>query len=193
MAKYCRFLTKLKIMKNTSKKTAVIGLVLFSAISFFVFGNVGNVADNETLRTQIRYNADEAGVILTDVWSRVQSDRKMVILGGSLSSTQQLHTLFCSLTNFVNFITQVQQDITTPDGNPYPQFFSIGFDPYKEEKEKKEKENVAKKSHTNSVEVTEEAKESSQKQKMTKEELKIHKIKSSAKYHEDTGPVEITD
>jgi hypothetical protein len=180
-------------MKNTSKKTIVIGLVLFSAVSFIVFGNVGNVADNETLRTQIRYNADEAGVVLTDVWSRVQSDRKMVILGGSLSSTQQLHTLFCSLTNFVNFITQVQQEITTPDGNPYPQFFSIGFDPYKKEKDKDEKKSVAEKSETNSVEVTEETKESSQKQKMTKEEQKIHKIKSSAKYHEATGPVENTD
>jgi len=185
-------------MKNTSKKTAVIGLVLFSAMSFLVFGNVGNVADNGTLRTQIRYNADEAGVILTNIWTHVQSDRNMVILGGSLSSTQQLHTLFCSLTNFVNFITQVQQDITTPDGNPYPQFFSIGFDPYekekdKDEKKKEEKKSVAEKSETNSVSMTEEKKKSSQKQKMTKEELEIHKIKSSAKYHEDTGPVESTD
>ena len=180
-------------MKNTSKKAISIGLVLFSTITFLAFGNVGNVADNETLRTQIRYNADEAGVVLTDVWTHVQSDRKMVIMGGSLNSTQQLQTLFHSLTNFVNFITQVQQEITTPDGNPYPQFFSIGFDPYEKEKNKDEKKSVAEKSDTNSVEVTEKTKESSPKKEMTKEEQKIHKIKSSAKYHEATGPVEITD
>jgi len=181
-------------MKNTSKKTIVIGLLLFSAISLFVFGNVGNVADNETLRTQIRYNADEAGVILTDVWTRVQTDRKMVIMGGSLSSTQQLNALFYSLTNFVNFITQVQQDITTPDDNPYPQFFPIGFDPYKKEEEneneKENEKNVAEKTETNSFSVTEETKESAQELEKLKEKREIRKIKNSAKYHEATGPVE---
>jgi len=178
-------------MKNTSKKTIVIGTILFSIISFFVFGNVGNVADNETLRTQIRYNADEAGVILTDVWTHVQSDRKMVLFGGSLSSTQQLHTLFCSLTNFVNFITQVQQDLTTPDGNPYPQFFSVGFDPYKEKTETEG--NVADKSETNSVVVVEKSEKSLQENKIEKEKQETEKIKKSNKYHEATGPIEIID
>ena len=119
-------------MKNSSKKNIVIGFVLLSAVSLFVFGNVGNVADNETLRTQIRYNADTLGVVLTDVWTHVQSDRQMVIFGGTLTSTQQLDTLFFSITNFNNFIFQIQQTITTPEGNLYPQYFSVGFNPYGE-------------------------------------------------------------
>jgi len=127
-------------MKNLFKKNIVIVFVLLSAVSLFVFGNVGNVADNESLRTQIRYNADTLGVVLTDVWSHVQSDRQMVIFGGTLTSTQQLDTLFFSITNFNNFIFQVQQTITTPEGNPYPQFFSVGFNPYAS---KKEKDNVS--------------------------------------------------
>ena len=126
-------------MKNLSKKNIVIGFVLLSAVSFLVFGNVGNVADNESLRTQIRYNADNLGVVLTDVWTRVESDRQMVIMGGTLTSTQQLYTLFYSITNFNNFIFQVQQTITTPEGNPYPQFFSVGFNP---SSTKKKKDNV---------------------------------------------------
>ena len=121
-------------MKNLSKRTTVLGLVLFSSMTFLVFGNVGNVADNETLRTQIRYNASEAGVALSNIWTNVQSDRQMVIFGGTLSSTQQLYTLFNSVTEFSNFIFQVQQSITTPEGNPYPQFFSVGFSPYKTKK-----------------------------------------------------------
>ncbi|RLD08195.1 MAG: hypothetical protein DRI44_10105 [Chlamydiae bacterium] len=121
-------------MKKKDKKRFAFGLAVLSTITILAFANVGNVADNESLRTQIRYNADNAGVVITGTWTHVQSDRKMVVFGGTLSSTQQLHTLFCTLTNFNNFITQVQQDITTPDGNPYPQFFSIGFDPYKKEK-----------------------------------------------------------
>ncbi len=123
-------------MKNLSKKNIVIGFVLLSAVSFLVFGNVGNVADNESLRTQIRYNADTLGVVLTDVWTRVESDRQMVIMGGTLTSTQQLYTLFYSITNFNNFIFQVQQTITTPEGNPYPQFFSVGFNPSATKKKK---------------------------------------------------------
>ena len=74
-------------MKNLSKKITVTGLVLLFAVSFLVFGNVGNVADNETIRTQIRYNADTLGIVLTDVWTHVQSDRQMVIFGGTLTST----------------------------------------------------------------------------------------------------------
>ena len=124
-------------MKNLSKKNIVIGFALLSAMSLFVFGNVGNVADNETLRTQIRYNADNLGIVLTNVWTRVESDRQMVIFGGTLSSTQQLNTLFSSMTNFNNFIFQVQQTITTPEGNPYPQFFSVGFNPYATKEKKK--------------------------------------------------------
>jgi len=170
-------------MKNLSKKIIILGLALLSVISFLVFGNVGNVADNETLRTQIRYNADEAGVILTDVWTHVQSDRKMVIFGGTLSSTQQLQTLFFSITNFNNFITQIQQTITTPDGNPYPQFFTAGFDPYPKNEKKK---SVAKKSETESVIQPEITKEQLRKQQ-------IQDIESSGKHHESTEPLEYTD
>ena len=119
-------------MKNLSIKNIVIGFALLSTVSLFVIGNVGNVADNETLRTQIRYNADSLGVVLTNVWTHVQSDRQMVIFGGTLTSTQQLNTLFFSITNFNNFIFQVQQTITTPEGNPYPQYFSVGFSPQSE-------------------------------------------------------------
>ena len=129
-------------MKNLSIKNIVIGFALLSAVSLFVVGNVGNVADNETLRTQIRYNADSLGVVLTNVWTNVQSDRQMVIFGGTLTSTQQLDTLFFSITNFNNFIFQVQQTITTPEGNSYPQFFPVGFNPYSD----KSKEKTTKKS-----------------------------------------------
>ena len=107
-------------------------ILIFSIVlSFAIFASL---SDDNTLRTQIRYNAETKGVSLTGVWTRVQSDRMMVIFGGTLSSTQELHTLFCSITNFNNFVRQVQQTLTTPQGNPYPQFFSVGYDPYKKKK-----------------------------------------------------------
>ena len=153
-------------MKNLSKKITVTGLVLLFAVSFLVFGNVGNVADNETIRTQIRYNADTLGIVLTDVWTHVQSDRQMVIFGGTLTSTQQLITLFSSITNFNNFIFQIQQTITTPEGNPYPQFFSVGFNPYAT---KKKKENVTK----SSIQPETSRQQPQQREKKKQEDIKI--------------------
>jgi len=111
-------------MKNFIVKISALFIFMLTLI---VFASVG---DDNTLRTKIRYQAEAEGAVLTNVWSRVQSDRKMVIFGGTLGSTQELRTLFSSVTNFVNFVRQVQQIITTPYGNPYPQFFTVGFDPY---------------------------------------------------------------
>ena len=102
-------------------------LPFFLALALSLLASTG---DDDKFRTQIRFQAESAGVALSNVWTRVQSDRMMVIFGGALDSTQDLHTLFCSITNFNNFIRQVQQSIQTPDGNPYPEFFSVGFDPY---------------------------------------------------------------
>ena len=91
---------------------------------------IASSGDDDKLRTQVRYQAESAGVIMSDVWTRVQSDRMMVIFGGTLGSTQELRAMFNVVTNYINFVRQVQQSVTTPEGNPYPTFFPVGFDPY---------------------------------------------------------------
>jgi len=90
---------------------------------------VSYAVSEDTLRTWLRDNARNAGVIMTNVWSRIDADRKLAIIGGTLNSTQELYTLCMTLTNLQPFVTGVEQDITTPEGNPFPDAFSVGFVP----------------------------------------------------------------
>ena len=114
-------------------------LILFSVVSIFARG------DADSLRTKIRYQADVVGVNLSNVWTRVDYNRFLVILGGTLGSTQELHTLFQSFIGLDPGLKRVDQTIKTPKKNPYPQWFDVGFDPYKkDDDDKKEKKETKK-------------------------------------------------
>lgn len=86
-----------------------------------------------TLRTRIRNTAYDAGVSLTNVWTRVDPSRRLLMMGGTLGSTQELQRLCMSLTNHIPFITDVDMSIETPEGNPFPPTFSVGYDPWAED------------------------------------------------------------
>lgn|GEM_PF-2161444 len=117
-------------------------LILFSALLIYAR------ADKDTLRTKIRYQAEVVGVNLSNVWTRVDYNRFLVILGGTLGSTQELHTLFQSFVGLDPSLKRVEQTIITPQKNPYPRWFNVGYDPYKEaEKEKKKKKETKIKQH----------------------------------------------
>ena len=124
------------IMKKIFIVTAV--LILFSVISIFARG------DADSLRTKIRYQADVVGVNLSNVWTRVDYNRFLVILGGTLGSTQELHTLFQSFIGLDPGLKRVNQTIKTPKKNPYPQWFDVGFNPYKKEEDDKILNNAVK-------------------------------------------------
>ena len=121
-------------MKTNKKLIATVLLLIFIQ-SIIV---LGTITDDNTYRTKIRYNASLIGIELSNVWTRVDSDRRLVMFGGTLRSTQQLQRLFNSVTNLMPFIENIQQDIKTPEPSPYPQSFSVGFDPYRQEKSEKD-------------------------------------------------------
>jgi len=117
------------------KKIFIITVLLLLFSVSFVFAK----GEADSLRTKIRYQADVVGVNLSNVWTRVDYTRFLVILGGTLGSTQELHTLFQSFIGLDPGLKKVDQTIKTPEKNPYPQWFEVGFDPYKKDDDKEEK------------------------------------------------------
>lgn len=116
------FYASMCVNRSTAKYVCIICMmVLFTCVTYAVSA--------DTLRTWLRDNARSAGVVLTNVWTRVDADRKLAIMGGTLTSTQQLYTLCMTLTNLQPFVTSVEQSITTPEGNPFPDTFAVGYVP----------------------------------------------------------------
>ncbi len=111
--------------------------IVTSLLILFSFSFVFADEEGDSLRTKIRYQADVVGVNLSNVWTRVDYNRFIVILGGTLGSTQELHTLFQSFIGLDPGLKRVDQTIKTPKKNPYPQWFEVGFDPYKKEEDDK--------------------------------------------------------
>lgn len=86
--------------------------------------------DNERTRTRVRYALERAGFPLSNVWTRIDTDRRMIILGGALASTQEQFDLLLFLTNFPIELSYVQQYLTTPERSLFPTNFDLGFNPY---------------------------------------------------------------
>ncbi len=118
---------------SSAVKRLAVSVCFAALVSLAAITLLADFLDDDMLRTQVRYNAEQWGVVLTNVWTRVDSERHLVIFGGTLGSTQELYRLFLSLTNFPPALTRVQQTIETPQPSPYPQWFAIGYDPYKKE------------------------------------------------------------
>ncbi len=87
-------------------------------------------ADNDRTRTRVRYALESAGFSLTNVWTRIDSNRRLIMLGGTLSSTQEQFAMFMYLTNFPIELSYIQQYISTPEPSKFPSDFTIGFNPY---------------------------------------------------------------
>lgn len=81
------------------------------------------------LRTQMRFAAEQAGVNLSNVWNAADTARRLARFGGTLDSTQSLYRLFRTVATFSNVIDMVVQDIATPQGNPFPREFPVGYQP----------------------------------------------------------------
>jgi len=81
------------------------------------------------LRGQIRYQAELAGVNMSNVWNWADSARRLATFGGALDSTQALFRLFQSVQAFSNHIDTIAQSVTTPEGNPFPAQFAVGYEP----------------------------------------------------------------
>ena len=113
------------------KKFIIMPLLILISVSF-IFAK----GEADSLRTKIRNQADVVGVNLSNVWTRIDYNRFLVILGGTLGSTQELHTLFQSFIELDPGLKKVDQTIKTPEKNPYPQWFEVGFDPYKKDDDK---------------------------------------------------------
>lgn len=88
-------------------------------------------ADDERTRTRIRYDLDRAGFALSDVWTRVDTTRRMLMLGGTCGSTHEVYNLLMYLTNYTFYFNRVQQFFTTPEPLLFPAEFDLGFDPYR--------------------------------------------------------------
>lgn len=104
----------------------VLGVVLVSASLVWALLS----ADNDRTRTRVRYALETAGFSLTNVWTRIDSNRRLIMLGGTLSSTQQQFALLMYLTNFPIELSYVQQYFQTPQPSKFPTDFTIGFNPY---------------------------------------------------------------
>jgi hypothetical protein len=87
-------------------------------------------ADNDRTRTRVRYALETAGFSLTSVWTRIDSNRRLIMLGGTLGSTQEQFALLLYLTNFPIELSYVQQFLHTPEPSKFPVDFSLGFNPY---------------------------------------------------------------
>jgi len=81
------------------------------------------------LRGQIRYQVELDGVNMSNAWNFADSARRLATFGGTLDSTQALFRLFQSVRRFTNQIDTIAQSITTPQGNPFPPQFAVGYDP----------------------------------------------------------------
>jgi len=130
----------IKKHQKIMKKIFIITVLLFFLSISFIFAK----EDAESLRTKIRVQADLVGVNLSNVWTRVDYTRFIVILGGTLGSTQELHTLFQSFIGLDPGLKKVDQTIKTPEKNPYPQWFDVGFDPYKKDDDEKKNKKIIK-------------------------------------------------
>jgi len=104
----------------------VAGVVLVSASLAWALLS----ADNDRTRTRVRYALETAGFSLTNVWTRIDSYRRLIMLGGTLSSTQEQFALLMFLTNFPIELSYVQQYLQTPQPSKFPTDFTIGFNPY---------------------------------------------------------------
>ena len=113
--------------------------IITALLIFFSFSFVFAKGEANSLRTKIRYQAEAVGVNLSSVWTRVDYNRFLVIVGGTLGSTQELHSFFQSFIGLDPGLKKVDQSIKTPKKNPYPQWFKIGFNPYKKEKKENKK------------------------------------------------------
>jgi hypothetical protein len=78
----------------------------------------------------VRYALETAGFHLSNVWTRIDSHRRMIILGGAINSTQEQFDLLMFLTNFPTELSYVQQYLTTPERSVFPTNFDLGFNPY---------------------------------------------------------------
>jgi len=123
------------------KKIFIVTCLLF----LFFVASIFAKGEANSLRTKIRYKAEVVGVNLSNVWTRVDYSRFIIILGGTLGSTQELHTLFQSFIGLDPGLKRVDQTIKTPEKNPYPQWFDVGFDPYKKEEDDKANKKETKK------------------------------------------------
>jgi len=123
------------------KTIFIITIVLILISVTYIFANEAG----DALRTKIRYKADLIGVNLSNVWTRVDYDRFMVILGGTLGSTQELQILFQSFIGLDPGLKKVEQTIKTPEENPYPKWFNVGFNPYKKNDDDDDKKKTKKK------------------------------------------------
>jgi len=113
---------------------AVVGLIALSA--------TGRWTENQ-LRAKAWRDALNAGVELTNVWMRVDINRKLLTTGGSMSSTQDQHRYFISVTNSYPFLMYINQSITTPEKSIYPAEFAVGYNPYENEKDTRAAEAIA--------------------------------------------------
>jgi len=104
----------------------MIGVVLVNASLVWALLS----ADNDRTRTRVRYALEAAGFSLTNVWTRIDSNRRLIMLGGTLSSITQQFALLMFLTNFPIELSYIQQSLHTPEPSKFPADFAIGFNPY---------------------------------------------------------------
>jgi len=71
---------------------------------------------DDTTRMFVRSAMSNAGVEVSDVWMRVDSDAKVISMGGSLASVEQAVSFFTILGGFTDSIATVKQSVTTPKG-----------------------------------------------------------------------------
>ena len=109
-------------------KTSTIAIALFCAAAAVTL--LATSMNNDDLRTKIRYDAATAGVHMSNVWTRIDVDRQLVMMGGALGSTQELFKLFAVVIAYRADIATINQSITTPQGCPFPPEFPVGFDPF---------------------------------------------------------------
>jgi len=88
-------------------------------------------ADDERVRTRIRYDLESAGFPLSNVWTRVDTTRRIVMLGGACGSTHAVYNLLMYLTNYTPYFSRVQQFFETREPLLFPVEFEVGFDPYR--------------------------------------------------------------
>ena len=92
-----------------------------------------DAAADYTLRNRIYGSAIEAGLEMSNIWIRVDSNRKVAIFGGVLANTNALYKLFKAVAKIaadVSWLTTIEQTITLSQGsNPFPATFVAGYTP----------------------------------------------------------------
>jgi hypothetical protein len=103
-------------------------IVLFSLVAVLLaaWALHADVKDNSDLRRHVRGNAYSWGFNLSNVVTIVDANRKRVILGGTMGTTQELGRLIAAMSNFWPKIQYIDQSVTTPEGNPFPASYHIG-------------------------------------------------------------------